>query len=81
MKTKKVGIKSKDEFFKETHDFIAKLEKGEKPKKHVGIYFDSLETLRRILTPKRLEIIRAIKRNAPPQYILWPRSLEETLKT
>jgi hypothetical protein len=36
VKTKKVGVKSKDEFFRETHDLIARLEKGEKPKKHVG---------------------------------------------
>lgn len=80
MKTKKVGVKSKNEFFKETHDFIARLEKGEKPKKHVGIYFDSLETLRKILTPKRLEIIRAIKKKRPTSIYSLAKELGRDIK-
>lgn len=80
MKTKKVGVKSKDEFFRETHDFIARLEKGAKPKKHVGIYFDSLETLRSILTPKRLEIIRAIKKKRPTSIYSLAKGLGRDIK-
>jgi len=80
MKVKIIGIKSKDEFFKDTHDFLAKLDKGGKARKSEGVYFDSLETLRRVLTPKRLEIIRIIRKEKPVSIYALAKKLGRNLK-
>ena len=41
------------------------LERGKKVKRQGGTYFTSLEAARRVLTPKRLELLRAIRQEAP----------------
>ena len=41
------------------------IERGEKVKKESGVYFTSFEAFRKILTPKRLELLHTIKTRKP----------------
>ena len=61
----KITIKTDAEFFKEVKNVWKKLEQGEKVKKHEGISFESLETMRKVLTEERLRILKSIKKYHP----------------
>lgn len=61
----KITIKSDAEFFKEVKSVWKKLEQGKKVKKHEGISFESLETMRKVLTEERLRILKIIKKYHP----------------
>ncbi len=65
VKNVKIGIRTKDEAFKEASEVMKKLSRGEKVKKQTGIYFENLDAMRRILTEKRLEILHTIKKKRP----------------
>ncbi len=67
MKAKKVkiGIKSVKEVLEEFVKTGEAIERGERVKKEKGIYFESIEGFRKALTPKRLELLRLIKRKHP----------------
>jgi len=60
-----ITIKSDAEFFKEVKNVWKKLEQGKKVKKHEGISFESLETMRKVLTEERLRILKIIKKYHP----------------
>lgn len=67
MKVKKIKIGIKDiktvlDEFVETGEAI---ERGKKVKKEKGVYFTSLEAFRKVLTPKRLELLHIIKTRKP----------------
>ena len=61
----KIGIKS---FESALNDFVETgktLEKGKPVKKENGVYFTSVEAFRKALSPRRLELLRAIKTEKP----------------
>ena len=67
MKIKKVqiGIKGIKEAL---DDFVrtgVAVERGEKVKREVGIYFENIAAFRKALTPKRLELLHLIKTRRP----------------
>jgi len=67
MKAKKVQIGIKN-IITALNGFVEMgkaLERGEHVAKESGVYFTSLEAFRRALTPKRLELLRAIKEEKP----------------
>lgn len=68
MKVKKVkmGIRDVDEVLQETAETVKAVAAGRKvtPKGH-RLFFTSPEALRRFLTPKRLELIRLIRKRHP----------------
>ena len=68
MKVKKVkiGIRSTDEVLREAADTMKSVAAGKKvrPKGH-RLFFTSPEALRRFLTPKRLELIRLVRKRRP----------------
>lgn len=68
MKAKKVkiGIRSADDVLKEAADTMKSVAAGRKvrPKGH-RLFFTSPEALRQFLTPKRLELIRLIRKQHP----------------
>ncbi len=66
MKTKRIIIKSREEFDAETLKVARALDRGEKVKTQRGEYFESLEVVRNFLTEKRLELWRVIRDKAPP---------------
>ena len=67
MKVKKIdiGIKGLGESLKDFADTWKSLEAGRKVKKHEGIYFDSVDNMRAILTNNRLLILKAIREHKP----------------
>ncbi|TAL22593.1 MAG: MarR family transcriptional regulator [Nitrospirae bacterium] len=67
MRVKKIKIGIKDlktalEDFVKTGEAI---ERGEKVKKESGVYFTSFVAFRKVLTPKRLELLHTIKTRKP----------------
>ncbi len=67
MRVKKIRIGIKD--LKTALDDFVKtgeaIERGEKVKKETGIYFTSFMAFRKIMTPKRLELLHIIKTKKP----------------
>jgi predicted transcriptional regulator len=61
----KIAIKSKDELAEEVKSVWNRVEKGEKVQKKEGIYFENIETMRKVLTEERLRILKAIKKDRP----------------
>jgi len=60
-----VRIRSLDDSLENFRQTWKALARGKKVKRAGGTYFTSLEAARRVLTPKRLELLRAIRREAP----------------
>lgn len=68
MKVKKVkiGIRSTDEVLTEAADTMKSVAEGKKVRpKGRRLFFTSPEALRRFLTPKRLELIRLVRKRRP----------------
>ena len=61
----KVGIKDIQTTLNEFVITGERLRRGEKVRKESGVYFTSLEAFRRALTPKRFELLHAIKTESP----------------
>jgi predicted transcriptional regulator len=59
----KIGVKSDREFFDELKTLAGKLDNGWLPEKPVErLYFDNLPSLLKHLTPKRFELLAALRR-------------------
>lgn len=65
VKNVKLAIKSTQDMMSEAEEVMEKLSRGEKVKKHVGVYFESVDAFRKILTDKRLEILHTIRTKHP----------------
>ncbi|HHT9132103.1 MAG TPA: HVO_A0114 family putative DNA-binding protein [Candidatus Tripitaka californicus] len=61
----KMGIKSLKEMLQDFVKTGKAVERGEKVKKEVGVYFENAETFGKALTPKRLELLRLIRKHQP----------------
>jgi predicted transcriptional regulator len=82
MKVKKIDIviKGLRESLKDFAETWKKLEAGKKVKKEEGIYFDSIDTMRAVLTDKRLSILKAIREHKPKSVYELAKLLERDLK-
>ncbi len=67
MATKKIKIviSSTEEFFRSAKKFASELDNGIVKKQQPSISFENFETYNRILTPKRLELLKAINLGKP----------------
>lgn len=67
MKVKKIkiGIKKLEDILEDFAEAGEAIERGEKVKPQKGVYFESLETFRRALTPKRMELLHVIRTEKP----------------
>ena len=70
VKRVKIGIKSVEDSLSEAKNTMEKLERGERTTKEIGVYFTSLEAFRKVLTPKRQELLHTIR-------IARPKSIHE----
>ena len=62
----KIGIRDFDETLRDTAETVKAVSAGKKVKpKHHRLFFTSPEALRRFLTPKRIDLIRLIRRRQP----------------
>ncbi len=83
MKVKNVtiGIKSIKEVLDNAKDVMEKLERGEKVKKRKpGIYFESLDLMRKAITHERLKILKVIKEKHPASIYELAKMLNRNLK-
>jgi predicted transcriptional regulator len=64
-KTLTISIKSWDESAAEFRDTFKAVQAGRRVKRHDGVYFTSLEAARNLLTPSRVALLRAIRRERP----------------
>lgn len=65
IKRVKIEIKSLDNALKEAGEVFEKLSKGQQVQKKTAIYFNNLKEMRKVLTEKRLEILKTIKDKKP----------------
>ena len=65
LKKVKIGIRSVEETLREAKAVVEGIEQGKEVQKERGVYFTSLEAFRKVLTPKRLELLHVIKNRAP----------------
>lgn len=82
MKVKKIdiGIKGLKESLKDFAETWKKLEAGKKVKKEEGIYFNSIDTMRAVLTNKRLQILKVIREQKPASVYELAKILGRDLK-
>ena len=80
MKTFSIRIQSLDDALAETSRVWRAAESGKRGRASVGIGFASYEDMHRILTPKRLEIVRTLAGNAPMSIREIARRVERDFK-
>lgn len=76
-----IGIKSIEEVLEGAKEVMKKLERGEKVRKRKpGIYFESLEVMRKAITPERVKILKVIKEKHPESIYELAKLLHRNLK-
>ncbi|MHB1703250.1 MAG: HVO_A0114 family putative DNA-binding protein [bacterium] len=75
-----IGIKSLNESLKDFADTWKELESGKKVKKEEGIYFESIDAVRSVLTNNRLLILKTIKEKHPKSIYELSKILGRNLK-
>ncbi|HUT83280.1 MAG TPA: hypothetical protein VMX95_01420 [Thermodesulfobacteriota bacterium] len=81
-KTKKIyiDIKSLDASLKEAGEIFELASKGKKIKQKTAVYFSNLREMRRVLTEKRLELLKTIKEKEPSSVYDLAKILHRDLK-
>lgn len=82
MKIKKifVGVRPLDDVLKEAGETFGNLTKGKAVKQKRAIYFASLKEMRRVLTERRLEILKTIKDQKPSSVYALAKMVDRDLK-
>ena len=76
-----IGIQSAEEGVKEFVEAVDAIRSGKVPRgKKEGVYFTSLEAMRRVLTPKRLGLLHLIREKAPESISELSRMAKRNLK-
>jgi len=60
-----IGIRNSAERSKAIREALRRVARGERKAQQAALYFETVEDLRRILTPKRLELILVVTRRRP----------------
>jgi len=84
MKTKriKVEIRNLDDVLKEAGEVMKDLAEGRKVEpKEPAVVFQDLKTMRRVLSEKRLELLRAIRRHRPSSVYELAKLLNRSLRS
>ena len=82
MKTKKITIEVRtlDDALKEAGEVFDKLQKGQVVMEKRAVYFPNLKEMRKVLTEKRLELLKTIKHKKPSSIYELSRILNRDLK-
>ena len=82
MKIKKIHIEIKtlDGALREAAEGFEKISKGEKVKEKSALYFSNIKDLRKVLTEKRLELLKTIKDRKPSSVYELARMVDGDLK-
>lgn len=65
---------------KEAGDYFEKISRGEHVQKKTAIYFSNLREMRKVLTEKRLELLKAIKDKKPASVYKLARIVDRDIK-
>jgi predicted transcriptional regulator len=76
----RVSIKTKEDLFNEVKEVWGRLERGEQIKKHEGISFENIETMRKILSEERLRILKTVKKEHPKSIYELAKLLKRDIK-
>ena len=76
----RIRIRALGEALQSFRDTWNAVEQGRRVRPQAGTYFTSLEAARKILTPKRLELLRIIRRESPESLYRLARILGRDLK-
>jgi predicted transcriptional regulator len=80
IKKVKIEIKSLNESLKEAGEVFEKLSRGEHVKKKTAIYFSNVKDMRKILTEKRLQLLKTIKDKRPASVYVLAKSVNRDIK-
>ena len=82
MRVKKIdiGIKGLAESLKDFSEAWKKISSGKKVRKEEGIYFDTIDTMRAVLTNNRLLILKTIRERKPGSVYELAKMLKRDLK-
>ena len=80
VKKLKIGIRRIEEGLKHFANVAKAIEKGKVVKNERGVYFENLETIRKILTDRRLEVLKAVKDKKPSSVYQLAKFLGRDLK-
>jgi predicted transcriptional regulator len=80
IKRVKIEIRSLDNALKEAGEVFEKLTKGETVQKKTAIYFNNLKEMRKVLTEKRLELLKTIKDKKPASVYELARMVHRDIK-
>jgi len=75
-----IGIKGLAESLKDFSEAWKKISSGKKVRKEEGIYFDSIDTMRAVLTNNRLLILKTIRERKPGSVYELAKMLHRDLK-
>ena len=82
MKTKRITIEVRtlDDALKEAGEVIGKLQRGQHVTEKRAVYFPNLKEMRKVLTEKRLAVLKTIKHKKPSSVYELSRILNRDLK-
>ncbi len=80
VKNIKLGVRSLDTAFAEWAETFEKVRKGKKVNKSRGVYFTSLEAIRKVLTEKRLQLLHVIKEQEPNSVYILSKIVKRDIK-
>lgn len=82
MKVKKVkiGIRRLENGLKHFAEVAENIEKGKSVSEEQGVYFENLTTMRKVLTDRRLKILKAIKEMKPSSIYELAKTLKRDFK-
>jgi len=80
IKNIKISIKSTEAFLEEAKSTMKKIMAGEKVSRKKGLYFENLDAMRKVLTPKRLELLHTVKEKRPQSIYELAKVMNRDLK-
>ena len=81
MKTKRIRLKTRKDFFTTLDEAATRLDRGKRAKRLRGDFFESLEAVRNVLTPKRLELWQLIRDRKPKSLLELSRLAKRNFKS
>ena len=75
-----IVVKSLDETLKEAGEVFEEVSKGKAPKRKTAIYFSNIKEMRRVVTERRLELLKVIKDKRPSSVYELAKMLKRDLK-